>query len=234
MFIVFEGIDGSGKSTQMALLHSALGKRGVDLLSVREPGSTPIGEQLRSVLHDGRNVGMTPTCEMLIYAAARAQLMETVVLPALEAGRVVLCDRFFYSSIAYQVHGRGQGDDFANFTNVVNRKVTSCTLPTAVIYLDLPVSEAMARRRGDEAHNYLDSQSEAFYKRVKAGYAAVANPHTWGGFLHVTAQDWHTVDALGTPEEVHGRVLATFERIISADHGRVSLPAYAEKSEVLV
>ena len=170
MFIVLEGLDGSGKTTQAKLLHLALIQRGYNALLVREPGHTPIGEAIRAVLHDARHGGMTAKCEALLYAAARAQLVETVILPALERGTVVICDRYVPSSIAYQVHGREMGDGLQEDVYAFNGVATSHLMPDAIIYLSMPVDVALARRHKAGGTNRMDNQERAFYMRVATGY----------------------------------------------------------------
>lgn len=117
LFITFEGGDGSGKSTHVDFLSALLSDIGFDVVSVREPGATSIGEKLRDVVLDSKYAAMSPRCELLIYEAARAQLVDEVISPALTDGKVVLCDRFFDSSVAYQGYGRGLPLDFINSAN---------------------------------------------------------------------------------------------------------------------
>jgi dTMP kinase len=107
LFITFEGPEGSGKSSQIALLASFLQQRGFSVVTTREPGGTPIGDEIRACVHNVANTAMTPTAEMLLYSASRAQLVGQVIRPSLAAGQMVLCDRFADSTIAYQGYGRG-------------------------------------------------------------------------------------------------------------------------------
>lgn len=210
MFIVLEGLDGSGKTTQAKLLHNALVQRGLNALLVREPGSTPIGEQIRAVLHDGRNVGMTAKCEALLYAAARAQLVETQIKPALKAGRVVICDRYIPSSIAYQVYGREPHDLSEMDVYHMNDLATGHIMPDAVIYLDVPVDAALERRIGAGNTNRMDKQPKAFYGRVANGYKC-ASQDEWG-----FADVWHTISGVGSIEEIHGRVMSVADGLMIA------------------
>lgn len=209
MFIVIEGLDGSGKTTQAKMLHEALIKRGHNPLSVREPGSTYISEQIRTVLHDGRNAGMTAKCEALLYAAARAQLMEKTVIPALKMGRTVICDRYVPSSIAYQGYGRDMAGNSDADIYTINGFATGYKYqPDAIIYLNVPAEDALRRRAQAGDVNRMDKEPLAFHRRVAAGYAC-ASQDTLHGFGDV----WHDVDGVGGVDEVHGRVMAVVDRL---------------------
>ncbi|MCX8103021.1 MAG: dTMP kinase [Candidatus Bipolaricaulota bacterium] len=168
LFIVFEGIDGSGKSTQLRALQERLRQHGIDPLAIREPGGTPVGEQIRQILLE-RPWGMEPLTELLLYEASRSELTRTVLRPALEEGRVVLSDRFAMASLAYQGYGRG-----LDFTLVqkFNRIATDGIEPSLTIVLDVPVAVALARKR--EAFDRLERAGREFHERVRAGYRELA------------------------------------------------------------
>ncbi|HEY8551841.1 MAG TPA: dTMP kinase [Thermaerobacter sp.] len=167
-FITLEGVEGSGKTTQAAVVMDWLRARGIPCRLVREPGSTPLGERLRQLLlnAEGRPV---PLAEMLLFAAARAQLVETVILPALLAGETVVCDRYLDSSLAYQGSGLGLGWE-AVWS--VNRWSTRGLLPDLTLLFDCPPDVARARRRrpGDD----IERRDDAFHRRVREAYLALA------------------------------------------------------------
>jgi dTMP kinase len=182
-FITLEGSEGSGKSTQFRLLQEYLVERGVRVLATREPGGTPIGEQVRAVLHDVANSAMQPRTEVLLYSAARAQLVSEVIRPALAAGMVVLCDRYLESTLAYQGYGRGLD---LNALTTLNHFATEGLRSDLVIYLDLPVEVGLRRKHLDHARGQgeltrMDRQALEFYERVRAGYLAMAaeEPERW-------------------------------------------------------
>lgn len=179
IFIVFEGPEGSGKSTQVRLLANRLKGEGLDVVLTREPGGTPIGEQVRSILLDQANCAMLPETEALLYSAARAQLVGEVIRPALERGAVVICDRFADSTLAYQGGGRGLSiDDLRS----IQRLATGGLTPTLRILVDVPVEVGLRRRFGVEAEvNRLDVAGVEFHERVRAAYLAMAAEHeaTW-------------------------------------------------------
>lgn len=181
--ITLEGPEGSGKSTQLRLLQEHLAQRGVRVLATREPGGTRIGEQVRAVLHDVGNAAMRPETEVLLYSAARAQLVAEVIRPALAAGTVVLCDRYVESTLAYQGYGRGL--DLTTLRRITGF-ATGGLQSDLVIYLDLPVEVGLERKR--LAHEQeqgeftrMDQQELAFYERVRAGYLTMAaqEPGRW-------------------------------------------------------
>ena len=173
LFITFEGLDGCGKSTQMALLADALTDAGYDVLTTREPGGTALGEALRSVLLDVGYTGMSPRAEALLYAAARAQLVDEVVRPALDDGRVVLCDRYIDSSLAYQGYGRGLVIEDVITLNVW---ATDCLFPDLTFAL-LVDESVRAGRAGAEPADRLESETAAFFQRIADGYGRLAEDH---------------------------------------------------------
>lgn len=186
MFITFEGPEGSGKTTQIRLLADYLRGRGYDVVTTREPGGTPIGDQIRACLHDTANTAMSPTAEVLLYSASRAQLVDEVIRPALAAGRVVVCDRFADSTMAYQGFGRGLNRAMlAALTAIATGGLT----PDLTLLLDLEVSRGLTRRRDEgEEMNRLDLEAIEFHSRVREGYLALAasEPDRWA-YVHADA-----------------------------------------------
>lgn len=177
MFLVFEGADAAGKTTQVALLAARLRTRGSPPLVLREPGGTGLGSVVRSLLKDEQGFAIGAYAELLLFAAARAQLLEEIVHPALEDGQTIVCDRYIYSTLAYQGAGRGLPVDIIA---EVNRIATSGLLPDIVVLLDLPVAEALSRQSG-RANDRFDQESTAFHERVRASYLeqAAADPERW-------------------------------------------------------
>lgn len=179
MFITFEGPEGSGKTTQIALLADFLRGQGFSVLTTREPGGTPISEQVRAVLHDVHNTGMMPEAEILLYSAARAQLVGEVIRPALTAGQVVLCDRYADSTLAYQGHGRGLD---LNALRQITHFATQNLQPHLTLYFDIDIARGLQRReQGNLEMNRMDLQTRAFYERVRTGYMTLiqAEPARW-------------------------------------------------------
>jgi dTMP kinase len=166
--IAFEGVEGSGKSTQLELLRRVLESRGREVVVTREPGGTPAGEQVRSVLLDPE-VELHPRAEALLFAAARAELVEAVIRPALERGAVVLCDRYLDSSLAYQGAARGLGQ---GPVEEVNRFATGGLLPDLVVLLDLDPASGLRRRAG--ALDRIEAQDLGFHRRVRQAFRDLA------------------------------------------------------------
>ena len=179
MFITFEGPEGSGKSSQVALLAAFLREQGFVVRVTREPGGTAIGDQIRDCLHDVNNREMTAVTEVLLYSASRAQLVREVIRPALANGQIVLCDRYADSTIAYQGYGRGLSlADLADLTRIA----TGGLKPDLTILLDIDVERGLARRvAGGEEMNRLDLETVAFHRRVRDGYFRLAEqePARW-------------------------------------------------------
>ena len=178
MFITFEGPDGSGKTTQFRRLAARLTAQGRAVLPVREPGGTELGESVRELLLQGRGGVMDARAELLLFCASRAQLVSERILPHLEAGGVVLCDRFADSTLAYQGYGRGL--DLKVLRDVLNF-ATRERWPDLTLYFDLEVETALARRNADGEVNRLDAESLDFHRRVRAGYLELAarDPQRW-------------------------------------------------------
>jgi len=177
VFITFEGIEGSGKSTQIAQLHTHLTDIGKQVTLTREPGGTPIGNQIRRVLLDPSNRDLDPTAELLLYAASRAQHLREVIRPALEAGRIVLCDRFMDATLAYQGYGRGLS---IPMILDLDRIVTAGLRPHLTLLLDIDPRIGVGRARGRNASQGLQNEARfedediLFHTRVRDGYLLLA------------------------------------------------------------
>lgn len=170
-FITLEGIDGCGKSTQARLLAAALEHAGCAVLRLREPGGTEISEKIRALLLDPANAAMSETCELLLFEAARAQLVEEVIVPALAAGQVVVCDRFYDSTTAYQAFADGL--DCAMVRNANALAVGECTPRLTLVY-DVSVDEALARRAARAGQDRMELKGDVFQESVAAGFRAIA------------------------------------------------------------
>lgn len=171
LFITVEGIDGCGKSTQARLIAAALEAAGHDVLRLREPGGVKISEQIREILLDPANAEMGDVCELLLYEAARAQLVHQVIRPALAAGKTVVCDRFCDSTTAYQAFADGLD---RNMVSQANELAVDGCRPDLTLVFDLPVEDALRRRSGREAEDRLELKGLEFQERVAAGFRAVA------------------------------------------------------------
>ena len=202
-FITFEGSEGGGKTTQISLLAEALRARGHDVVETREPGGTPIGQTLRQLLlrpSTGQPTDpLAPSAELLLMLADRAQHIHEVILPSLQAGRIVLCDRYADSTTAYQ--GYGRGFDLAEVARL-NAFVCSACRPQLTFVLDLPVAVGMERanaRRGGAAIDHFEAASASFHERVREGFLAIARAEPERVCL---------IDATQDIEAVHTTVLA--------------------------
>lgn len=171
LFITVEGIDGCGKSTQARLIAAAFEAAGHDVLRLREPGGVKISEQIRAILLDPANAEMGDVCELLLYEAARAQLVHQVIRPALAAGKTVVCDRFYDSTTAYQAFADGLD---RNMVSQANELAVDGCRPDLTLVFDLPVEDALRRRSGREAEDRLELKGLEFQERVAAGFRAVA------------------------------------------------------------
>ncbi len=205
MFITFEGPDGSGKTTQFKLLEAFLRGRGYNVLAAREPGGTVIGEQIRDVLHSLRNLDMQPRAEILLYCASRAQLVGQVIRPHLDAGGLVLCDRYADSTLAYQGYGRGL--DLQTLRLILDF-ATGGLKPDVTIYLDVNAEEGLRRRKcGGGEWNRMDEQALEFHHRVREGYQAMARAEPGR---------WRVVDGARSVEIVAGDIQDVVEKELEA------------------
>jgi dTMP kinase len=178
MFITLEGPEGSGKTSHIPYLVEFLREKGYIVFPTREPGGTSIGEQIREVIHDLKNAEMHPRTETLLYQAARAQIVEEVIKPRLAIGEIVLSDRYFDSTIAYQGYGHGQ--DLEQVRQLV-RYATGGLTPDLTILLDLDVEIGLQRKSKQQEWNRLDAYTLDFHKRVRAGYLELVKqePNRW-------------------------------------------------------
>ncbi len=205
MFVTFEGIEGCGKTTHMGLAAERLATEGYPAVTTREPGGTRIGEQIRAVLLSPEHGNMGPMAELLLYEAARAQLIAERVRPELEAGNLVLCDRYFDATTAYQGYGRGLDLDLIERLNEVAGQGIE---PDLTILLDCTVETGFDRIRsryrsraktGDaEGPDRMETEDSAFHGRIRKGYLTLAEKH--GHRIRL-------LDASGEVEEVHGKVM---------------------------
>lgn len=196
MFITLEGTEGCGKTTQIKLLAAFLQGRGLNVLLTREPGGTPVGEQIRAVLADMKNAAMLPRAEFLLFQASRAQLVGQVIRPQLAAGGVVLCDRYADSTLAYQ--GFGHGLPLQAFAPII-AFATGGLQPNLTFLLDLDVKVGLQRKAHGMEWNRLDALDVEFHQRVRRGYLQLA---------HAEPQRWVVVDAQ-QPVEAIQAVLRT-------------------------
>jgi dTMP kinase len=203
-FITFEGVDGSGKSTQLAALAATLTDRGVPVVTTREPGGTPLGEAVRGVVLDQTFAGMSARAELLLYLASRAEHVDRVIRPALERGALVVCDRFTEATLAYQAYGRGLALDEVT---ALTRFAVGGVEPDLVVLLDVPVEDGLARVRERRDLNRLDREAVAFHRRVRDGYLALATaaPHRFT-----------IVDARKSLDEVRRTIWAAVEPLCAA------------------
>ena len=204
-FVTFEGVDGSGKSTQMRLFAERLRQAGETVVETAEPGGTRIGGAIRSILLNPENHDLSPTAELLLYFAARAQNVDELLLPAIERGEIIVSDRWTDSTYAYQGHGRSLGTGM-----VVELDRIACRThgPDLTIWVDIDIEEGLARARarnaesGTAAESRMDEQERDFYARVRQGYLELAK---------LNPERVRRVDGTGGLEEVAARVWAVWE-----------------------
>ena len=204
--IVFEGPEGVGKTTQLRMLSEWLSARGKTVVAVREPGGTPLGDEIRRLLLDPQS-DIVPRAESLLFMASRAQLVEREIVPALDTGAVVLLDRYFLSTYAYQVAGRGLPHEEIV---AANRLATSSLRPDLTLLLSLPVSEGLARAARRGGPDRMERADGDFHERVSAAFSDFAT-RDWQS-AHPEAGPVITIDARGSVKDVFERVLASLDQ----------------------
>lgn len=209
MFLItFEGIDGSGKSTQARLLDEFLRGEGYETLLVREPGGTELSERVRGILLDP-SLNVQPFAELLLFSAARAQLVEERIRPALEEGRIVICDRFYDSTTAYQGAGRGVADP--DWLQPFHRRVTGDLVPDRTYLVDVDPETAQARRaKADREGDRMETAGGEFYERVIQAYSELAADH---------ADRFVCLDGHRTIEALHETVRADIQGLLDREGG---------------
>jgi dTMP kinase len=202
IFISFEGPDGAGKSTQLRLIKEYLEKKGFDVLVTREPGGTQISEKIRKVILDPENKEMSSVCEALLYAAARAQLVNEVIIPALESGRIVIADRFVDSSLVYQGFARGLGEDMIEN---INRYAIQGQEPDVTFLITLPPEVGLSRKNKAGKLDRLEQENILFHKKVLEGYNNIK-----GRYSRIVSID----GTLGI-DEIHGNIREKIDSILN-------------------
>jgi dTMP kinase len=200
VLIAFEGVEGAGKGTQLELARRYIQSKGREVVVTREPGGTGFGDRLREVILDPATGKVHPRAEALVFAAARTQLVSTVIRPAMAEGKVVLCDRFVDSSVAYQGFARGVGEQDIL---TLNAWATEGLFPDLVILLHIEPEEGLRRAGGNL--DRIEIEEIAFHAKVSDAYLRIAEEHP---------DRFHVVDASGTPEEVHERVREGLDRVL--------------------
>jgi dTMP kinase len=209
LFITFEGIEGCGKTTQLALLAETLRLQGHEVLTTREPGGCPIADAVRQILLDPANQAMVPRAELLLYAAARAQHVAQVIRPALAEGHIVLCDRFTDATLAYQGYGRGL--DLAMIEHLNDLAGAGCR-PDLTLLLDMPAAVGLERAILRNSHGNLaaegrfELEAEVFHDKVRRGYLQLAEKDR---------ERFRVLDARGSVAEVAERIRSAVETFIA-------------------
>lgn len=193
--ITLEGGEGGGKTTQIVRLRDSLTKAGKDVVVLREPGGTVISEQIREVVLSAKNAGISFTTEVLLFQAARAQIYREIVLPSMEAGKVVVVDRSRDSSVVYQGMVRGFGKDLIEQLNDIS---TKNTYPNITLLLDIDVETGLKRREDTGSINRLDMESNDFHEKVREAYLQLANEDQAGR--------WYKIDASKSIDEVEAEI----------------------------
>lgn len=194
-FITFEGIDGSGKSTQIQMLYEYLSEKNEKVLLIREPGTTSIGEKIREILTDKKNNAMSYMTEALLFMSSRAQLVHEIIIPALKENTIVICDRFIDSSVVYQGIGRGLGKEFIEN---LNQAVTCNIMPDITFFLDIKPEDVWLRKIGLEESDRLEAESLDFHSKIYNAYKMLASKNK---------NRIVTIDANNTPEVMHQNII---------------------------
>jgi len=203
LFITFEGGEGSGKSVQARALYRRLSKLAVPAVLTHEPGVTPLGQKIARWLKWGQDIAISPVAELLLFNASRAQLVSEIIRPDLESGKVVICDRFADSTIAYQGYGRGLD---LTLVKSVNNAAVQGLKPDLTVMLDLPVEAGLARKGGRKPDRF-ERESMAFHRRVRTGYLKLAEAEP---------ARWLVVDATQSKEKIAGIIREKVSQLLSS------------------
>jgi len=203
LFITFEGIDLSGKSSQAKLLYSHLKKKKKKVLLVREPGGTIISEKIRKILLDKKNTGMYPMTEYLLFSSSRCQLTEEIIRPHLKKGYYVICDRYYDSSTAYQGYG---GEVNLKTINKINLIATDNLKPDITFFIDVPLRETVRRRKkSGRQHDRMESKAKEYYGKVIKGFRSIAR---------INKKRYIIIDGEKAVKEVHKEIVKKIEKYI--------------------
>ena len=194
LFIVFEGLDGSGKSTQQQLLNDKLQSDKISNISFREPGSTVVGEKIVKILQSDQK--LSPLSELLLFYVSRSAIIEEKIKPALANYDVVICDRYFYSSIAYQGYGRGMN---IGFINQINDEVVKNIIPDLIFYMDISWEEKK-KRKGININDRFEKEDRVFHNKVRSGYKSMAKKDS---------DKWKIIDAEENIENISSFIYET-------------------------
>lgn len=205
-FITIEGTDGSGKSTQIELLMDYLRKKGADVIFTREPGGTQISEKIREIILDVDNSEMTGITEALLYAAARSQHVEEKIIPALEEGKIIICDRFVDSSIAYQGAARGLG---AEKIMGINEAALHGIMPDMTLFFDLSPEKGILRKKNERALDRLEKEKMDFHEKVYEGYKNLCKKYP---------ERIKPIDADRSIDEVHSEVIEVIDGLLKGKY----------------
>ena len=205
-FLVFEGCEGSGKSTQLRMLSEYLDKIGVNFIMTREPGGNPISEEIRKIILNGKNTAMCDECEALLYAAARIQHLKEIIEPALAAGKLVVCDRYVYSSLAYQGYARGLGD----YVKEINAYALTNYPPDMTFFLDISPEDAFKRKHGADENDRMEQLGLEFHKKVYAGYKELEKEYA----------DVRAVDCSGTKYRTAEKIRLLVDGLLGVSDGK--------------
>ncbi len=198
-FITFEGCEGVGKSRQLEMLKEYLKNNNIDFYFTREPGGTGVSEQIRNIILDGKNSAMVDECEALLYAAARVQLIKEEIAPRLNAGQLVLCDRYVDSSFAYQAVARGLGYDFIEN---INCYATKNFMPDYTVWLDLTPEQAFKRKGGVDKNDRVELSGMEFHNNVYRGYKELSLKYP---------ERFIVIDASGTKEQTQAKIISALK-----------------------
>ncbi len=199
-FVTFEGCEGVGKSKQIHLLEEYLKANGINYYLTREPGGTSVSEQIRNVILDKKNSAMCDECEALLYAAARVQLLKEEIEPRLNAGELVLCDRYIDSSFAYQAYARGLG---VEFVEMINSFAIKNFTPDCTLFLKLSPEDAFKRKGGVDAGDRVELSGAEFHQKVYNGYLSLAQKYS---------DRFSVIDASGTKDQTHSKIISALKQ----------------------